>query len=713
MSTEFPNSLYVPTGISLDRDFIKYEGYCYKKVSSNVTLSNQTLRSDIFGDYEDCVDCNSCECPKTIDFIFGGFQYEGTNVTYRETTIPIKTCSTGWQEIALESGFLNGNDENINFKPVQIRCYDRKIDMQSGIFVSFEDRNAEICHFKYITGDDLYEREDLYYHAQTGGYGDIPYWEFKNQYDKVGIANRINTIKFKSLCEVPCNTQDITFRIRGKVSENSSWLNLGADYDNVTSSWVYATCKDVPNTPGQIVECIPSGDGINFTEYFTQNYEGLAGDVGGQIERPGPSPATPNQPEYVVQFVPMSVDLVNMPILLGEIGTSTSKEFSVTGNKHFADYRFGTQSFVDNNVTPLDPNNYFYYALDSAGANFDFAEQIGKRYGVDYNKPIGCMSPAVMNSDFNSYYRHLGGNLLAEQAFAGNQIADIYTGCFQSSEFADGIFKNGTYVPMFWSGIITGDAIAYNSFIDDTEVAPPEFWSTGIYVYQWYKSGDRSNGNDNITGYFGFLTGEFKNESLHRHYKSLLDNHGPVNLGTPLKSWNVQSGNYPLIDAQKLETTFILNFNNNLAYKYAFSPAYNTVRHITDDVYYQTTLSSYYVYYTTNGGPFTNTTQAGTNSITNTKTVLAFTGVKGNPFDNYNFKAIDGNPMMDYLNEPLYATNTFIKPASINELFPLTDSGNPVHDPASSPLQYTSGILTDDIALTELKSIKFQLSWEK
>ena len=116
MSTEFPNSLYVPTGISLDRDFIKYEGYCYKKVSSNVTLSNQTLRSDIFGDYEDCVDCNSCECPKTIDFIFGGFQYEGTNVTYRETTIPIKTCSTGWQEIALESGFLNGNDENINFE---------------------------------------------------------------------------------------------------------------------------------------------------------------------------------------------------------------------------------------------------------------------------------------------------------------------------------------------------------------------------------------------------------------------------------------------------------------------------------------------------------------------------------------------------------------------------------------------------------------------
>lgn len=691
MSTEFPDSIYVPTGTAFGKDFIKYQGYCYKKVSSNVVLSDQTIRSDIFGDYDNCVDCNTCGCPKTINFIVGGFQYSGSNVTYKEQTIPITTSSTGWQEIAIESGYLNDNNPVLNFKPVQIRCYDRKIDMQSGIYLSFEDRHAEIAHFNYITGQDLYEREDLYYQASTGLYGDLPYWGYKNQYDKVGVANKINTIKFKSLCETQCDTQDITFRIRGEISESLSYLNLGADYDNVTTSWVYATCTGVPNTPGQIIECIPSGNGINFTEYFTQGYTGYAGSVGGnQVPR--------NNSLYVVQFAPTSIELVNKDLLDGKVGSQEARNYSITGNKHFTDYAFDELSFATQNTTfnAIDPNNYFYYARDGALQDFNFADTIGIPYGVDYNKATNCMQSAIVNSDFNTYYRHLGANLRAEQAFDGTAKGDIYTGCYQSSEFADGIFKNGTYVPMYFTGIVTGNASEYLSFIDDLEVVPPSYWETGIYVYQWYKSGDRSNANENITGFFGFLTGNNKDVNLHNHYKNLLDNHAPVNLGTPLKVWDVSSGNYPLFNANKIDTTFILNFNNNLAYQYAFRSMDGGIRH---------------------SGDLSNITNTFTTTITTTSsstyTTTATTQQEHNAYDNYNFQALGGKSMMEYLNEPLYPTNTLVRPRKINELFPITNSGDSLHNSLASPIEYTKEVNTDLIELTELKSIKFQMSWKK
>ena len=695
MSTEFPDSIYVPTGTAFGKDFIQYQGYCYKKVSSNVVVSDQTIRSDIFGDYENCVDCNTCACPKTINFIVGGFQYSGTNITYREQTIPIATSSTGWQEIAIESGYLNDNNPNINFKPVQVRCYDRKIDIQSGIYISFDDRNAEIAHFNYVTGQDLYEREDLFYHASTGGYGDLPYWGYKNQYDKIGVANKVNTIKFKSLCETQCDTQDITFRIRGEISESLSYLNLGASYDNITSSWVYATCTGIPNTPGQIIECIPSGSGINFTDYFTQGYTGYAGNVADQqVAR--------NNELYVVQFAPTSIELVNKDLLDGNAGTLNAKHYSITGNKHFTDYAFDALSFSYNNTTfnAVDPNNYFYYARDGLLSDFNFAETIGKPYGIDYNKAPNCMQEAVTSGDFNTFYRHLGGNRRAEQGFANNppDIGDIYSGCYQASEFADGIFKNGTYVPMYFTGTLTGNSTEYISFINDEELSPPNRWETGVFVYQWYKSGDRSNANENITGFFGFLTGKYKNPHLHNYYKKLLDNHAPVNLGTPLKVWDVRSGNYPLFDANKIDTTFILNFNNNLAYQYAFKTSPNGVRHSGD-------LSK--IYQTETGVTVTTTTVG-----TYTYTTTTISTTEHNAYDNYNFQALGGKSMMEYLNEPLYPTNTFVRPVDIDELFPVTDSGNPLHNPLASPIQYTKEINVDAIELRELKSIKFQLSWK-
>ena len=67
MSDLFPNAVYVPTGVADQKDFIKVSGYCYKKVASNITISNKTIREDIFGDYTNCLDCNTCGCPKNID----------------------------------------------------------------------------------------------------------------------------------------------------------------------------------------------------------------------------------------------------------------------------------------------------------------------------------------------------------------------------------------------------------------------------------------------------------------------------------------------------------------------------------------------------------------------------------------------------------------------------------------------------------------------
>lgn len=678
MSANFPNEVYVPTGTAANKDFIKISGYCYKKVESNVTAVNKTVRTDIFGDYLNCSDCNGCECGKTIDFFVGGFRYDsGGQATFIEKKFSIKTSSKGWQEIAIESGYLNNNDPSLTFKPTQIRCYDRKIDMRSGIHVSFDDRHAEIAEFHYVTGADLYERQDLFYDASLGNRGDIPEWGYKNQYDKIGIANKLNTIKFKSLCEYDCPTQDVTFRIRGTIQEPAAYLNLGTPYDADTSSWVYATCTGVPTTAGQIIECVPSGNGINFTDYFTQGYEGPFANF---AAKPG---------GYEVRFAPSAIDVVNLPILLGESGGSHCKQYSVTGQLHYIDDMFNESSFYTNwsYLTQNQPNyayatsNGFYYGSDGADplADFDYAEDIGKPYGINYNKPMGCLDAAVTGSDFNVYYRHLGGNTRISKANEGDSVGEYYGGCYQTSEFADGVFKNGTYMPMYFTGTITGNAEEYFSFISENGTINDSF-TTGIYVYQWYKSGDSSRANDNITGFWGFMS-DGTTEEQHRHYRSVLFNSSPVNMDNPIKEWTIRSGDFPALESHRENFTFLLRFNDNLAYNYAFSRFDGGIRHSGDDT----------VSYA--GG--------------------VFGAYMKNAYDNYAFKATTSETMMEYLDEPEMQRNTFVRAAQFPEQYPLTNSGDSLHSSGSSPIEYTRENITDPIELTELKSIKFQLSWNK
>ncbi|NDG52614.1 MAG: hypothetical protein EBY39_06270 [Flavobacteriia bacterium] len=698
MSSNFPNEVYVPTGTADGRDFIQISGYCYKKVAENITVVDKPVRNDIFGDYDDCKHCNSCECNKTIDFFIGGILYEsgGAN-SFVERKVSIQTSSKGWQEIALESGYLNNNDTSLNFKPLQIRCYDRKIDMREGIYVSFNDRNAEIAKFNYITAGDIYERQDLYWSSIQGYEQDFPPdWAYKNQYDKVQLANKINTIKFKSLCEYDCPTQDITFRIRGQIQEPSKYLNLGSSYDGEVTSWVYATCSGMPITPGQIVDCTPNGTGIDFTQYFSQDYTGLASD------------GTPRPPSYEVLFAPTSMDVVNMPILLGDDGTSSSKHYSVTGSGHFLDYMFDSYNFYTAytaRTTYVGLNSgIFYHGMDGTGVDFNYAKDIGQEFGLYYNRPTGCLSTGVIGTDFNSFYRHIGGNTLAKLASPGTTRGETYEGCYQTSEFADGIFKNGTYVPMYWTGIITGNAEEYYSFIDQTFVPndPETFqWETGVYVYQWYKDADRSDANS-ITGFFGFLN-DGTTQAQHDHYRSVLFNHSPVNVDDPLFRWNIRSGDYAIADAEKQKFSFILDFDENLAYEYGFSRADMGIRHSGDSTsdyapYAQFPITKTYTYTTSSTtAPQTSTTQI----------------YLKNGYNNYAFQAVGSDSALNRIDEPQIATNTFVRPSVIDEAHPLTDSGNPLHSAVQSPINYTTGLEADYIEMRRLKNIQFQLSFKK
>lgn len=664
MSDLFPNAVYVPTGVAEGKDFIKISGYCYKKVNSNVIVSNKTVRDDIFGDYDNCLDCNTCGCPKNIDFIVGGFLYDSAgNISFAENKITVTTSSTGWQEIAIESGYLNGNVENNFFKPAQIRCYDRKIDMKTGISVSFENRNSEIAHFKYVSGDDLYEREDMYFKSTQGELEPIPQWTYLNQYDKVGIANKIKTIKFKSLCETPCNLHDVSLRIRGKVKENSSYLNLGQSYNENTTSWVYATCTGVPKTPGLIVDCVPSGSGINFTDYFAGSFTGFAGEVDGiQVARPG---VTGNV-NYNVEFDPQSIEVVNLPMLNGEVGSSQAKHFSVTGSGHFAEENwFYSVGYSDHYTN-------FYYGSDGNDIDFRYSEEIGQQYGIKYNRAPNCLQSSITATDFNEFYRHIGGNLIAQTSSFGTSVGDRYTGCYQTSEFADGIYKNGTYTPMMWTGMITGNNVDYENFIDDAgnPALYPEFWKTGVYIYQWYKNADRSDANS-ITGFFGYLTGSFTGEEIQKHYKSKLVNSTPINIGNPLFEWDIKSGNFPISSAVKKDYSVMLDFGQD-----------------NYSCFFETNISGIM---RNDFNSFDRTMGQDPNTI----------------WDSYYFNV----PQVENLGTPVHSTNTFIKEQKINEGYLLTDSGNPNH--VSD--QVINKTLSKDkgTQFTDLKSIKFQLSWNK
>lgn len=653
MSELFQNAVYVPTGQSEDKDFIRISGYCYKKVSDNITVLDTPLISISSDTYQDCLDCNTCRCDKQIDFIVGGYLYSGADVSYAEKIISINTSSKGWQEIGIESGYLNINpftkevDSRFDFKPAQIKCYDRKIDISGGIFASFDDRNAEIAHFKYVTGADLYERENLLFLSGD----DNPDWA-KNQYDKVGLANKLNTIKFRSLCEYDCPTQDITFRIRGEIKESDNYVNYGNAGDSAgVTSWVYAACTGVPTTPGQIIECVPSGNGIDLTEYFTKG--------------------NPPFSTYLVEMENVNrIEVVNMPLLLGETGSDLSKFYSISGSGSLEDEMFG----IEATSRSLYYNYYsgFYYLNDGGDDDVDYSSQIGS-LGIDYNKPPNCHSFAITGSDFNRYYRHIGANTIAAERTIitdndGSSFTkgDVYTGCYQASEYIDGIFKVGTYNLMKFTGIITGNADEYNTFIDNSAGATaPEFWSSGVYVYQWYKSGDQSDANSNIDGYFGFLHDLSNPDEQLRHFESVASNHSPVNMGDPLVNWDVTSGIYPPVSAEKINSSIILNFARNSSYQVRFSMRDGSVRH------------------------YARRQEEGDSNI----------------YDNYLFEAASQDSAINYLDVPEYSHNTFIKTTGITREQLLIDSGNFYHQPNAT--------IDNNQKIEIISGIKFQLSWNK
>ena len=650
MSTNFPNQVYVPTGTADGKQYVQIGGYCYKKTQSNVTISSEIINTSIVGDFDDCLDCNTCQCGKTIDFYVGGFSYSGSSINFTEVKVPIQTSASGWQEIAIESGFLNINpetqkaDNSFSFKPTQIRCIDRKISMESGIQISFEERNAEITDFQYVSGIDLYERRDLRRHSITGGYGVLPTWGYLNQYDQIGIANTVNTIKFYNTCSFDCPTQEISFRLRGGVAETQDLFNGGTAYDLVSNAWVYVTCTGVPKTPGQIIECIPSGSGLNFTDYFSQ---GVATSVG-----------------YDVTFKPTEIEVVDMDLLLGNKGSEISRQHSVTGNLHFRDYWFGIGNTFSSHSTYTSETGF--YNLNSDPDFDNYSQDIGTPFGIHYNKPPNCFDASVTDSDFNTYYRHLGANTRATEGVLGEEIGNIYTGCFQASEFADGIFKNGTYTPMYFTGMLTGNADEYRTFIDQNEGTPPASWSSGIYVYQWYEGADRSD-QANLMGYFGFLTGEFNDSELQKHYKSLLSNSSPINTDNPLFDWNIKSGNYPIDTAEKTKSCVVLNFGDENGYKMSFQYSGSTIRH--QDV------------------------------------------GDGNRFDNYAFSAIGSSSAMEYMDDPIWPTNTFLNTEQSVKAYPFVDSGNALHF-SNTLINKTLAKQSQD-RFRKIDSLKFQLKWNK
>jgi hypothetical protein len=624
MSSQYQNALYVPTGANAG-EFITISGLCYKRVESNVKLINIKPRSDIVTGFLDCEDCNSCKCPKNIEFLMGGLSRNiSTNQTiFEDIPIQITTSSTGWQEIAIESGFLNKNDPNLTFEPISIRCFDRKIDADAGIHIKFKtDNNANLGYFEYNSANDTYIRTNAFLDSIGGKYGDLPEWDYINIFDPKASANQIDTIKFKSDCDVDCNYNDIYFRIKGKVRENKKYLlETGHEFN----SFVYADCNNIPQTYGQVVDCIPNSTGLNITEYFLGNFTGL---VDGN-----------SKPDnYKIEFSPTNIELVNKDLLLGIGGPSGSQDFSVTGSRHFRTF---TGHIPDS--FPKGHQDFAYLGDDTF--DIEYSSGVGIKYKLDYNKPPFCFDESVYNSDFNSYYRH-------------NVKSTNLSGCLQASEFADGTYKNGTYNAYYWSGTVFGNAQDYRDFIDPSMPLglAPSNWITGGYVYQWYTSGEKSQPNS-IMGYHAFSNPDATDSELHNHFKSMMHNSGPINTSNPLQDWTVKSGNFPVSSSEKVNFSISLSGDGN---------NYSTII-----------------------------------SFNNSGSLRADSALS----DLYNFNA----PVLDNLTSINSPFETLANSIESDKIYKLTDSGNI----NNSPENLNQTINKEDVYVSNIKNLKFQLRWDK
>ena len=85
----------------------------------------------------------------------------------------------------------------------------------------------------------------------------------------------------------------------------------------------------------------------------------------------------------------------------------------------------------------------------------------------------------------------------------------------------------------------------------------------------------------------------------------------------------------------------------------------------------------------------------------------------GNRFDNYGFSAVGTNSAMEYLDDPIWPTNTLLDTDSVNIEYPLVDSGNAIHSDDTLINQTIDETITGQMLTTEIKSLKFQLKWNK
>jgi hypothetical protein len=666
MSICFPNVLYMPTGLfsGADQsryDYIQLSGYCFRRSASAVPLPADTFYAtgDFISGYDDCDDCLECKCPTNIDFKFiGAYDPSGPDPAYvTSKTISLQVASTGWVEVAVPSGYLNqGTDLNPsgggNFVASDIQCLYRKVDLDSGIHVSFENPKATLSRFSHSCDTDKFERDDLYGNLVsgflTGTYGATPLGEYLNLFDS-GNANTniVKTIKFYHNCNIECNKKDIWFRLRGNVSE-ANYRKYGPNSSWNPDSWIYLACTGVPYTPGEIVDCIPSntgslnGKGISLNNYFE------SGDF-----KAGNFPT--------IQFMPKSIDVVNMPMLTGYEGSGTTKSYSVTGQ-----YHFGVPTLEDPGSTAYPYSWVSYGGLYQGTPGYDF-------YGMETGKYLGSPKYSSGIGRFNYKY-HFPAN---ETGFVNSRdavdralnppsegTADKYQYDFgqsydtmglKPSEFADGLWKNGTYRPMIFTGIITGRQSHWDTFFGDRFNAEKrDNWETGVYVFQYYESGDAHRPNE-IKGWWGLSsTGSGKFD----HYRSKVENHSPVNMGNNLNVYSPRSGNFPNVGASLNNASIILNMGNP------------SLGNTPSDQGYQLPFSF-------NDGSFTFNYD------------MPFMELNENPFDDYEMNGviISGNYPW-YVHKTLVAYGTG-DGARMSNL--LLDSGNPAHNQLTSDPSNTFG----------------------
>lgn len=693
----FPQILYIPTGqfhgSQSNYEFLEISGYCFRRVQSNIPLPDGkgAVSPSYVTGFSDCNDCLTPSCPANMAFTFiGGFQpYNGGAASIVEKTFNFDVASTGWVELMIPSGYLNNGTDlspsgNGDFICTDIRCTYRDISFKSGIEVSFDSPDTKITKFDYDSSDDLYTRTNLqgklvsgYLTGSSGIYGVEPDFEYLNIFDSGNRQTNIaKSIKFYHDSTLSCNKTDVWFRMRGKVSE-SDYQKYGDSTSWEENSWVYLQCKDIPFTPGQVIDCIPNntgiklGKGLSFNDYFE------SGDF-----KAGNFPT--------IKFNPRSIDVVNMPLLTGTTGSATASAYSVTGGLHFGHFSSDENSWSYQYST-VEKGGYYnpYQGYDFYEmATFDdggyggyytgtrkFYSGIG-RFNYKYHFPANETGFANSHEFFTlnrgestdtqseDYYQYLFGETYGVMALT-------------PSEFGDGLMKNGTYRPMMFTGTITGHEAHWESFFGDKfNMEKRPNWSTGVYVFQYYESGDAHRPN-RIKGWFGLITtgsGKFD------HYRHIVENHSPVNMGNKLEIYSPRSGNFPVPSASLNQASIVLNMGDPSLGNSPSDQGYQIPLRFTDQD--GLTFDYHRRQYIDPGGE--------------------------NPFDDYEVGYYDGGIIVsgDY---PYYVNKTLVpyRTGDGAKVYPLLiDSGNAGHTPST-----TDPANTFSTEFERIDRVKFVLSF--